>query len=195
MVDARNPSGGMKTDAELIVQVRSGNEEALAQLCARYIPLCRRVAGQYAGAPVDVDDLAQEGTLGLLEAVRRYDEKRGVPFEHYARRCITSKILSAIEAMTALKRRANVGSVPLDVHAGLSVPPPEDRFIEEEELRQHSRALLELLSPSEHEVLRLYLRGVSYVQIARQLGIKPKSVDNALQRVRHKVKRSVKGGA
>ncbi len=183
------------SDSELLYRVRAGgagSEEALGLLCARYFPLCRRLARQYAPSPADADDFVQEGTLGLIEAVRRYDEGRGAPFESYVRRCVQSKILSALETMRAFKRRSNVGCVPLDDHPGLLSPAPETRIIEEEDFRRRTKQILSLLSRSEHEVLRLYLRGQSYAQIAAQLDISQKSVDNALQRVRRKLRSVLK---
>ena len=183
------------SDRELLSRARAGgadSEEALGILCARYFPLCRRLARQYAPSPADADDFVQEGTLGLIEAVRRYDESRGSSFESYVRRCVSSKLLSALEAMHTFKRRANVGCLPLENQPELLSPAPETRMIEQEDFRRRSRQILSRLSRSEHEVLRLYLRGQSYAQIAVQLDISQKSVDNALGRVRRKLRSALR---
>ena len=184
-------SYGPQTDSDLILLVRSGDEQAFSCLCARYLPLCRMLAHRYAGSGLEEEDLAQEGMIGLIEATRRYDSLKQVPFEAYARKCITSKILSALAALSAQKRKANLGSLPLDEQENvlkLHIPPPDELFIESEENRRRSEHILSLLSPSESDTLRLYLRGCSYAQIAAKLGLPQKSVDNALQRVRRKLR-------
>lgn len=179
------------TDAELAGCVRSGDEQALGCLCNRYIPLCRALAHKYAGPVMELEDLMQEGMLGLLQAARRFDPEKQVPFERYSKRCIVSKMFTAMDAMTAQKRRANIDSVPLEEQEAsprFHTPPPDELFIEHEDVRRKSEEITSLLSKSENEALRLYLRGYSYARMAAQLGISQKSVDNALQRVRRKLR-------
>ncbi|MCI8622137.1 MAG: sigma-70 family RNA polymerase sigma factor [Provencibacterium sp.] len=180
-----------QTDPELIQLIRKGDELAFGCLCARYLSLCRLVARRYSGLGLEEEDLAQEGMVGLIEATRRFDPCKQVPFEAYARKCISSKILSALDALSAQKRKANLDSLPLDEQQdapGLHIPSPDELFIESEEVQKRSEQILSLLSPSESDTLRLYLRGCSYAQIAAQLGLPQKSVDNALQRVRRKLR-------
>lgn len=188
MADTNGAKYEERTDSELIALLHGGDSNALAALCARYLPLCRRMAGHYDVR--DPEDLAQEGMLGMMEAARRFDPGRSVPFESFCRRCITSKMLSALDAMSAIKRKANMASLPLDeeISHDLRVPAPEEFLIEKEEIRRRSEQIQTLLSSSEKDTLRLYLRGYSYAQIAVQLGTSQKSVDNALQRVRRKLK-------
>ena len=179
------------SDEELIRLIHGGDEQAFGCLCSRYIPVCRSLAGRYAGPAIEPEDLAQEGMLGLIEATRRFDPQKQVPFHLYSKRCIVSKMFSALGAMNASKRRANVGSLPLDEQEGLtaqSAPLPEEVLIENEEMRHRGREITSLLSAFENEALRLYLRGCSYAQIAAHFGIPQKSVDNALQRVRRKLR-------
>lgn len=179
------------TDSALIELVREGDEQAFSYLCARYLPLCHALAHRYGGFGLEEEDLAQEGMIGLIEAARRFDPRKQVPFEAYARKCVTSKILSALDALSAQKRKANLDNLPLDEEEDLlrlHTPAPDELLIESEETRRRSRQIFSLLSPSESDTLRLYLRGCSYAQIAAKLGLPRKSVDNALQRVRRKLR-------
>lgn len=184
-------SSDPQTDNELIRLIRSGDAQAFSSLCARYLPLCRFLAHRYPACGLEEEDLAQEGVIGLIEATRRFDPEKGVPFEAYARKCILSKILSALEALSAQKRKADVGALPLDEQdgvPGLHTPPLDELLIESEDIERRSKQILSLLSPSESATLRLYLRGCSYAQIAARLGLSQKAVDNALQRVRRKLR-------
>lgn len=180
-----------QTDNELIALIRSGDEQAFSSLCARYLPLCRLLAHRYTALGMEEEDLAQEGMIGLIEATRRFDPQKQVPFEAYARKCILSKILSALDALSAQKRKANLSSLPLDGQESvleLHTPSPDELLIENEEIHRRNEQIFSLLSSSESDALRLYLRGCSYAQIAAKLGLSQKSVDNALQRVRRKLK-------
>lgn len=179
------------SDDELIVLIREGGPEAFGSLCGRYLPVCRALARKYAGLTVEAEDLAQEGMLGFIEATRRFDTKKQVPFEIYARRCMTSKMLTHLGAQSAHKRRANIGSLPLDGQENdmaLLSPPPDEVLIERESEQFRSEQIAALLSPAENQVLRVYLCGYSYTQIAALCDIPPKAVDNALQRVRRKLR-------
>lgn len=180
-----------QSDKVLIRSIRGGDDRALSCLCYRYSPVCLALGRKYAGSGMEAEDLAQEGMIGFIEAVRRYDPEKGVPFEVYSRRCISSKIYSAIAAHLAEKRKSNVDPIPLDEQGtvvGIHAPSPDDLFIEVETVRSRSEQITSLLSKSEMEALKLYLRGCSYAQISAQLGVPQKSVDNALQRVRRKLR-------
>ena len=190
-----NPAYETASDNELIERIRLGDDQAFSILCGRYLPICRSLAGRYAQAALEMDDLLQEGMLGFIEATRRFNPHKQVPFESYARRCITSKMFSALDALTTDKRKANLGSLPFDSQEGtreLQAPSPDEVLIENEEFRHRSEQITSLLSKSENEALRLYLRGNTYAQIAARLEVPPKSVDNALQRVRRKLRAIIK---
>jgi RNA polymerase sporulation-specific sigma factor len=182
---------GPQSDEVYIELIRSGDEQAFSSLYARYLPICRLLARRYAGSGLEEEDLTQEGMIGLMEAARRFDPQKRVPFEAYARKCILSKILSALNALSAQKRKADLDSLPLDEQKNCFIPhtpAPDELFIENEENQRRSEQIFSLLSPSESDTLRLYLCGYSYVQIAARLGLPQKSVDNALQRVRRKLR-------
>lgn len=175
-------------DAKLARLFQSGNGEAAAVLISRYIRLINKFAFSYSGI-LDFDDLAQEGCIGLLDAANSYDPGRSPSFAGYASACIRNRILKAIEKNSSQKAGALNHSVSLDE---LPERPdeltPEKIFIHKESLETVLSEVNRLLSPMERKILYFHLGGFDYQTIADTLHISSKSVDNALQRVRRKLK-------
>ena len=143
---------------------------------------------------LEADDLCQEGLLGLLDAVRNYREDGGASFRTYAGVCITNRIIMAYRWAAGRKNFPLNNFVPLSeegascgVFAGEEANP-EKMLVEEEDLLLLKRFISRGLSKMERQVLMLYLGGYSYKEIADSLCITSKAADNALQRVRRKLK-------
>lgn len=145
---------------------------------------------------MEPEDLAQEGMFGFLAAVHGFDEKSGVPFRSYAGVCIANRIRSAVRAGARLK------NIPLNSYISLSddsvmlsetQPNPEDLVIARDEAVRLDDLMARRLSKFERSVIQLYLGGRSYEDIAARLGSTAKSVDNALQRVRRKLRFMAEG--
>ena len=183
-------------DETLAQRAKNGDDEALADLIERYTPLVCMRARAYARGVMDVDDVYQEGMIALLKAVRNYREDTAGSFRTFAAVCVNNKMLSAV---TAHMRDKNA---PMRSYLSLSgrenpeyllaaVSPetdPEKLVIASEESAARNRRIETLLSPFERQVLRLYLSSYSYEEMSRQLGSSTKAVDNALQRVRRKLR-------
>lgn len=181
-------------DEELIDQVRKGNDDAIGVIVARYLPLVRHKAAGCYGPGLEQDDLVQEGLIGLLGAIRGYVPGRLVSFATYATQCVTNRIYSAVRL--ALSPRNS----PLRDYMSISPDEqgqeiqltlgdgPETTFIEKEDTELRNRKMKTLLSQNEQEALKLYLSGHTYQEISNILHTSPKAVDNALQRVRRKLK-------
>ena len=140
-------------------------------------------------------DLLQEGMWGLFKAIREYQPDRGASFATFADVCVRRQLYSAIAAAGRNKHRPLNESLSLSemeenkVH--LSAGPesdPEYVVLREEEQAELQKKVWEALSPLEKKVLELYLSGMDYLQIAEKLGRTGKSIDNALQRIRNKIK-------
>ena len=172
------------SDRELLAQ-SGDSHDAMRSLIARYTRLVRICARPLFLAGGDHEDLLQEGMIGLLDAIRSYDPEAGTPFESYASVCIRRRMISAVRAASALKHTPLNDSVPLEVFC-TAVIDPEAEMIGKEEQQQRLDALYTVLSPIEEKVLRLYLRGYSYQEIAERVERPQKSVDNAIQRIRRK---------
>lgn len=176
---------------ELVLSAQQGDREAFSRLAAELMPLVRQSAARYSATLLDHDDLMQEGMLGLISAVRTYKADRGIPFEAYARTCVNNKILSALRKAASGKSVRAGDVVSLDAHTLSDASLPLE---EQQDLRDACERIMHFaqneLSKSEKAVLHLFLGGLSYREIAERIGGTPKSVDNALQRVRRKLKNS-----
>ncbi len=183
------------TDEELIARSRSGDSAATDFLMDKYKGLVRSKAnGWFLPGGGDREDLIQEGMVGLFKALRDYESGKGASFFTFAGMCITRQLYSAVESSGRKKHQplndAVYGEEPF---AGLADDgsDPEQQFISKESGRELEENIRAALSPMEAQVLELYLEGMDCVGIAAHLGREPKAVDNALQRVRGKVKRLV----
>ena len=188
------------TDEALLARIRQGDEEAERLLYERYKQLVRSRAHSYFLIGADHEDLVQEGMLGLYKAVCEYDENKAASFKSFAELCVTRRILSAIKRATRKKHGPLNNYVSLnrpemtdgdltllDTVRSLTVADPEDVVIGRENFEQLLQHLQTVLSPMEQRVLRLYLCGYSYPQIAAKLEKPNKSIDNAMQRVKRKL--------
>lgn len=187
------------TDSELqhmAIQGDSNAEEALLKRYARSVRMCSR---PFVLAGGDSEDLIQEGMMGLLSAIRSYDEAGGVPFKSYAELCIRNRIRSAVKSASRRKHLPLNSGVPLDdLLSEESMPEAflsfdrrttEDQVLDKENEQELQSAFAKHLSPLEQTVLSLYLTGMSYGEMAVQTGKSEKSIDNAVQRIRRKLAR------
>lgn len=187
------------TDEALCAQVASGDRIAEEMLVMRYTRLVRVCARPYFLAGGDSEDLIQEGMMGLLTAVREYRADRGGSFRTFAETCIRSRLLSAIKTATRekhspLNHYVSFETPSFDVNADyVTFTPqsgqtdPEAVLISREDYRERTDRLKDHLSGFEAEILGLYLNGLSYSDIAARVKRPPKSVDNAVQRIRRKL--------
>jgi len=189
------------SDDDLVLLARQGQPDALNILLDRYRRFARAKARCYFLAGGDVDDIEQEGLIGLYKAVRDFRADRQASFRAFAELCITRQIITAIKTATRQKHR------PLNTYVSLygvgtldeagerlaerlldqQVADPADEIVEDECLGELRALLTRLLSGLEVDVLRLYVEGRSYQEIGEELGRHVKSIDNALQRIKRKL--------
>ena len=182
------------TDEELIVRLRAGENVISDYLMEKYKDLVRRRANAMYLIGGEKDDLIHEGMIGLFKAVRDYQPDRKTSFQTFAGLCIERQIYSAIQGSNRQKH------LPLNTYVSLSAEEeentmgeqwaenPEAIVIDRENVRILEEEIKKLLSPLENTVLSYYLDGYNYVQIGEILGKSPKSMDNALQRIRTKIR-------
>lgn len=190
------------TDEELCRNAAEGSPGAEAELVRRYGQLVRACSRPLFLAGGDSEDLIQEGMLGLLTAIRKFDPDRDAAFRTYAEICIRSRLYSAIRSAQGDKHAPLNHSVSFEpplfdgpnAHLFSSTESPEDVIIGREELKERLDALKGQLSELEAQILPPYLNGLSCGEIARQLGRPQKTVDNAIQRIRRKVARQFSNG-
>lgn len=192
-------------DEDLCHLAASGNRMAEEALVTRYNRLVRTCARPFFLVGGDSEDLTQEGMVGLIKAVREYDAVKEASFRTFAEICIRNRLYSVLRAAARDKHKALNQSVSLDTpefdsHSytsgtnNLAQRNPEDFLID----REHTAALLsgvrKQLSEFEAKILGYYLDGLSCREIAETVGKPPKSVDNAVQRIRRKVAQQLLSG-
>lgn len=192
------------SDEELIVRYRDGDTEAMDFIFERYKHLVRKKAKAMFLAGGDNDDLIQEGMIGLYKAIRDYHTDRAASFATFASMCINRQMIMAVAASNRKK------NMPLNTYVSYDMPAggdedsdmrlvdilqsqtelnPEKLLIDKEHNRDLKSRLKEVLSTFEQQVLAYYLEGMDYTAIAKKMQKPPKSVDNALQRIRSKAAR------
>ena len=194
-----------QSDEALCALAASGVRQAEEILVTRYNRLGRTCARPFFLIGGDSEDLTQEGMVGLLKAVREYDASKEASFRTFAEICIRNRLYSVLRAAARDKHMALNQSVPLDTPffdansytsgtSDLTQRDPEAYLID----REHTAALLsgvrKQLSEFEAKILGYYLDGLSCREIAETVGKPPKSVDNAVQRIRRKVARQLLSG-
>lgn len=193
-----------KTDEELIRILHEGDTGVIDFLMEKYKNLVRKHAKVMFIQGADNDDLIQEGMIGLFKAIRDYDENHEASFQTFARLCISRQILTAIEN-SGRKKHAPLNSyVSLYANdedgeetligslATLAQSSPEEIVLDRERVELLMEKIMGVLSPFEGQVFRLYLVGMDYTEIARTLGKEEKSTDNALQRIKRKIRDCLK---
>lgn len=178
-------------DKELVRLSRNGNSFAFGELAGRYLGLLRKRATDFHYNGLETDDLFQEGFIGLMNAVRCYDLQSAVPFQAYADTCIKNKMISALRHTETEKNKVHINSISLTEALHLtadSSTQPEERMVEREEERLLQQFIQTHLTDLERRVLFLYLSGYSYQEISDKLSVTKKTCDNAMQRVRKKLK-------
>lgn len=187
-------------DEELIQKLREGDERIMDYILEKYKPLVLRKANAMFLIGGDTDDLIQEGMIGLFKAIRDYRSDRETSFFHFAELCINRQLYSAVEASNRKKH------VPLNTYESFysqtteegkslaetlltdQMDDPEQLVIEQENFTAFWEQLREQLSALERQVLDAYLEGKNYRQIAEELGKSPKTIDNALSRIKGKIR-------
>lgn len=183
------------TDEQLIEHINAGEKGCMDVLIERYKRQVRNQARPLYLIGGDSDDLSQEGMLGLFKAIRDYRPEKSDSFKDFAALCISRQLYSAIQAAGRLKHAPLNSYVELSPELGegisqLKEKSPEDLLIDQENIESLRREILKIATPLEQEILNAYLNGQSYTEIARHLNKDPKSIDNALQRIRRKLKKT-----
>ena len=189
------------SDEELVELSASGDRRATEFILAKYKNLVKSRAKAYFLAGADRDDIVQEGMIGLFKAVRDFDVTKQASFRWFAELCVKRQIITAVKSSTRQKH------MPLNSYVSLSEPlyeeaserelvemiaqrdvvDPEEMFLRREKAEYIGAEIRDRLSSLEKTVLSLYMNGMNYQEIAVELDRTPKSIDNALQRIKRKL--------
>ena len=193
------------SDEALCRRAADGSREAEEALVRRYSGLVRSCARPLFLAGGDSEDLLQEGMFGLIKAIREYEPGHAASFCTFAETCIRRRLYSVLRAAASGKHLPLNQAVPLDTSffdANLSLfgalrassADPEELIIDRDRVAEALESTRKQLSEFEAKILGLYLDGLSCQEIAKAVGKSPKSVDNAVQRVRRKAARQLSSG-
>lgn len=194
-----------KIDEEIVLDAKKGDVRAQEYLINKYQSFVKSKAKSYFLIGADKEDIYQEGMIGLYKAIRDFKPDKLASFKAFAEICVTRQIITAIKTATRQKH------IPLNTYVSLNKPiydeesdrtlldvlseakvaDPEELMISREKLKYIESEIGEVLSNLEMEVLASYLDGKSYQEIACDLNRHAKSIDNALQRVKRKLEKSL----
>jgi RNA polymerase sporulation-specific sigma factor len=196
-----------RADEDLVAAAKAGESLAMAFLFNKYKNFVSFKAKGYFLIGGDREDIIQEGMIGLYKAVRDFRVDKLSSFRAFAELCVTRQIITAIKTATRQKH------IPLNQYVSLNKPiygddsvvtllevmpvnkasALEDLVINQEASEDIKARIQENLSDLESQVLLSYLDGKSYQEMGRDLNRHTKSIDNALQRVKHKIKKNLAG--
>lgn len=191
------------TDEELIVRIRDGENEISDYIITKYKDLVLgKVKSMYLLGG-DMEDLIQEGMIGLYKAIRDYDAGRDASFFTFADICVSRQVFSAIEKDSRKKHGPLNTSLSLDLKTGEDMTGenklanvissvtdrnPEEIIISNELVDRVYDFISSQLTDVERQVIELYITGLKIPEIARVLSRDEKSTDNALWRAKNKIK-------
>jgi RNA polymerase sporulation-specific sigma factor len=192
-----------KLDEEVVVEAKNGNTRAQDYIIKKYENFVKSKAKSYFLIGADKEDIYQEGMIGLYKAIRDFNKDKLTSFKSFADLCVTRQIITAIKTATRQKHiplntyislnkpinEEESERTLLDVLSGLKITDPEELFISAEQMDRIQGEIERVLSNLEQEVLKSYLDGKSYQEIACDLDRHAKSIDNALQRVKRKLEK------
>ena len=199
---------GQCTDEELILRLRDGEENITDYIMDKYKNLVKNKAKSMYILGADSDDLIQKGMIGLFKAIRDYDSGRDASFFTFADLCISRQMYTAVQASRRQKHAPLNSYISLYSHvasgneqgeeaelvsilAAEAELSPEEMVIDRENVENVERAIERELSTFEKQVLDLHLTVMGYIQIAKVLGKDEKSADNALQRIKGKLRKAI----
>ena len=189
---------GTMTEQELIKLSKAGQTSATEELYANYKMHIRSLARKYFLVDGDLDDLIQEGTMAFLNAINTYDEQKNNNFKAYVTLVINRKLINKIKSSSSLKNFALNTGYMLNGQGEIELEDkvlalendslsPEENTISDENIKDIYTEIEQKLSEYERTILNLYLQGYAYTDIAIKLDKDKKSVDNALNRIKHKL--------
>ena len=190
------------SDEEFVEKIKNGDENTEIELLSKYKDLVVKISRCYFISDGDLEDIIQEGMIGLYKAIKNYDKTKETSFKTFAVMCIKHQIQTAIKKSNANKNKPlssaisfqnfsdenhneNIEYLPVELVLDLS---PEDEVINKESYLHLKRKIKEILSPLEYKVLTYYLQGYSYKEISKGLNVTSKSIDNSLSRIKNKLR-------
>lgn len=178
----------------LLPMIRRGSNAAFLRLSELYAPLLEREVARYAASlpPADLDDLRQSASVSLYRAALAFHGDRGVTFGLFAKICIVNGIADSLRYIRGKGTTLSMEDLAESEQPGDGEPNPQSLLLDKEQAWETRRRIREMLSPLEYEIFEMYISGFSYAEIASRIGKSQKSVDNALCRIKKKLRQNLK---
>lgn len=184
----------------LLEKAQNGDEFSVEKLLYEYKPLVNKIARSYFLTGGDIEDLVQEGMIGLFKAIKNYQNDKNTSFKTYATTCIKNQIQTAVRIASSEKNMILSTALPIDqqdffdeeddeieIVIPSPLPKPDEKIENQEIFKNTAKKIISTLSKLELKILIFYLKGYNYSEIASQNQISKKSVDNALSRIKNKL--------
>ena len=198
---------GKMTDEEIIKEIRNGDKQALTYLMNKYKEIVNLKVGKYFMVGAEKEDIIQEGLIGLFKAIKTFNAEKNKTFKTFANMCIERQLITAIKSsnrqkhmplnsylslnMSAYDNEEENGAELMDTFDSKTIEDPLETIINKEYYDEIEKSIDKTLSQFEKQVLDRYMKGESYVTIAKRLDSPVKSVDNAIQRIRKKAMKNL----
>lgn len=195
------------TDEEIIKEIRNGDKQALSYLMNKYKEIVNLKVGKYFMVGAEKEDIVQEGLIGLFKAIKTFNAEKNNTFKTFANMCIERQLITAIKSsnrqkhmplnsylslnMSAYDNEEENGVELMDTFDSKTIEDPLETIINKEYYSEIEKSIDKTLSQFEKQVLDRYMKGESYVTIAKRLDSPVKSVDNAIQRIRKKAMKNL----
>ena len=195
------------TDEQIISQIKQGDQNALSYLLEKYRELVNVKVGKYFMIGAEREDVIQEGMIGLFKAIKDFNPEKQNAFKSFANICIERQLITAIKTSNRQKHMPLNSYLSLNISAyenndessvelidtfdNKTVEDPLETIMKEEYYNEVQQAVNKSLSKFEKQVLDRFIKGDSYITIAKKLDSPVKSVDNAIQRIRKKALKSI----
>lgn len=182
-------------DKQLVDRAKNGDNTAIEMLVEYMMPVVVKSANSYHEPLYDKDDLIQEGRVAVFNAINAYDSTKKASFRTFAGVCIKNSLINFVKKKSSQQIISSSEMVALsnddideEFKKDSGTGSPDESLIENENYQVIKTALKKVLSPLEQKVIELYLDDYSYEDIAAELSQSIKSIDNALQRARKKLR-------
>ena len=197
----------MESIDELIIKAKNNDENAMEQLLQRFKSKVTAISREYFLVGADFDDLIQEGMIGLYKAINVYDPNKNHNFSAFASLCIHRQLQNAVKNANRKKNSPLNSYLPIEYYGGVKTDADdsfskliivddnsdfEKQFIDNEMNAIMISKVKNILTVVQFKLLKLFLNGESYINMAKALNISTKQVDNMLQSIKKKL-RTIKG--
>lgn len=188
------------SDEDLIKKIQDGDDMAENELLSRYKDLVVKISRCYFIVDGDLEDLIQEGMIGLYKAIKNFNVSKDASFKTFAVLCIKHQIQTAIKKSNANKNKALSSAISLQEFSGensndnflpvelIFDETPDEKVSDKEQFFILKSKIKQTLSPMEYKVLTYYLQGYTYKEISQALDVTSKSIDNSLSRIKTKLR-------